>query len=353
MPVPYVLTRESLKTTTMAIQRGLLLREFLVITVIRTLMICLTPQQLLYLNKPTGQAYQAWIEKEAKIRKLSPVLDTVVLADGVTKLHWVKKDRASNVVLFFHGGGYSIPLSPGHLNWCSSIIQACESIEKTTAIAVLEYDLAPEHKYPRQLQQAIFAMDYLLQLGYQPGNVFLGGDSAGGHLALSLLSHMMHSHPSLQCLKLASPLAGVFLISPWLTDDASTLSYKQNACVDMLPLNAASTAADYLIPSYVLRAELENSQGWAMPLYANDTWWQTLADVVSNIYITAGEFEMFRDHIVKFAEILRMQAPSCLITLEVGASEAHDHMLTWEIIRYDHNPALSRLTEWFTSVLHG
>ncbi|KAG9696415.1 alpha/beta-hydrolase, partial [Aureobasidium melanogenum] len=116
--VPLVYMRETIKTVTTAVQRGLPIKEYLTATVVRTLMTCFTERQMLYLHGPTSQTYQTWIEKEAKIRNLSPVQDTVVLADGTTRLHWIKKtkDKASKVVLLFHGGGYYVPIAPGHLN---------------------------------------------------------------------------------------------------------------------------------------------------------------------------------------------------------------------------------------------
>jgi acetyl esterase/lipase len=57
--------------------------------------------------------------------------------------------------------------------------------------------------------------------------VFIGGDSAGGNLALAVLSHILHPHPKFGDelrIKLSAPLAGAILTSPWVkfpTDDAS------------------------------------------------------------------------------------------------------------------------------------
>lgn len=351
--VPLVFMRETIKTVTTAVQRGLPVKEYMVATVVRTLMTCFTERQMLYLNGPTSQTYQTWIQKEAKTRNLSSVEDTVVLADGTTMLHWIKKtkDKASKVVLLFHGGGYYIPIAPGHINWCSSIINASGSTTKTMAAAVLEYDLTTQQKYPRQLQQATLALQHLLKLGYQPRDIFIGGDSAGGHLSLSLLSHLMHKHPSAPSLNISGPLAGAFLISPWVNDDYSTASFRQNAWIDMLPHRIIPDVSTFFIPSHIRQAESKKKQGWAMAQDADDDWWRMLADVVSNVYITAGEQELFRDHVVIFANMLRKQAPKCRIKLEVGVGEAHDHMLLWEMLNSRENPALRRLDEWFVTVL--
>ncbi|KAH0156810.1 alpha/beta-hydrolase, partial [Aureobasidium melanogenum] len=351
--VPLIFTRETIKTTVIAVQRGLPVKEYMAATVVRTLMTCLTERQMLYLNGPTSQTYQTWVEKEAKTRNLSPVKDTVILADGTTKLHWIRRteEKASKVVLLFHGGGYYIPIAPGHLNWCSSIINASGSTKKNIAAAVLEYDLTTQAKYPRQLQQATFALHHLLKLGYQPGDIFIGGDSAGGHLSLSLLSHLMHRHPSVPSVDISGPLAGAFLISPWVNDDCSTASFKENAWIDMLPHEIIPGVATFFIPSDIRQAESDNKQGWSMAQDANGDWWRPLADIVSNVYITAGEQELFRDHVVILADMLREQAPKCKIRFELGVGEGHDHMLLWEMLRYRENPALRRLDEWFVTIL--
>lgn len=353
MSVPLIFTRETIKTTMIAVQRGLPVKEYMAATVVRTLMTCLTERQMLYLNGPTSQTYQTWIEKEAKTRNLCPVKDTVILVDGTTKLHWIRRteEKASKVVLLFHGGGYYIPIAPGHLNWCSSIINASGSTKKNMAAAVLEYDLTTQAKYPRQLQQATFALQHLLKLGYQPGDIFIGGDSAGGHLSLSLLSHLMHRHPSVPSVDISGPLAGAFLISPWVNDDCSTASFKENAWIDMLPHKIIPGVATFFIPSHIRKAESDNKQGWSMAQDANGDWWRTLADVVSNVYITAGEQELFRDHVVILADMLREHAPKCKIRFELGVGEGHDHMLLWEMLHYCENPALRRLDEWFVTIL--
>ncbi|KAK6001215.1 hypothetical protein QM012_002546 [Aureobasidium pullulans] len=349
--VPYVLTKETIKTTAVAIQRGLPLKEFLVATLIRILMTCFTPRQLLYINGTTGQTYQAWIEREAETRGMFPKQDTIRLPDG-TSLHWIRKseNKASKVVLFFHGGGYFAPMAPEHLNLCASIVNTCETT-KSVAVAVLEYDLSSQSQYPRQLQQASLALGHFLQLGYQPKDIFIGGDSAGGHLTLGLLSHLMHKHPSLPSLSLGDPLAGVFLISPWVSDDTSTLSFNQNSWVDMLPRHISPNAAAWLISSHIQQAESESKQGWAIPSNADKEWWSTLAEIVTDVYITVGEQEMFRDHVIIFANMLREQAPRCKVDFELGEAEAHDHMLVWEMLHARRNPALERLLKWFGTIL--
>lgn len=46
--------------------------------------------------------------------------------------------------------------------------------------------------------------------------IIIGGDSAGGNLTLSVLSHLMHPRSDVQEYKLTEPFRGTMLISPWI-----------------------------------------------------------------------------------------------------------------------------------------
>jgi acetyl esterase/lipase len=104
------------------------------------------------------------------------------------------------------------------------MVNATEISDTFFAAAVLEYSLAPDRRYPRQIQQPRAAIKHLVQLDFEPNDIFYGGDSTDAHLALGLLSHAVQKSSSIEDLRFDNPLAGVFFISPWLSDDASTCS---------------------------------------------------------------------------------------------------------------------------------
>lgn len=67
--------------------------------------------------------------------------------------------------------------------------------------------------------------------------VFIGGDSAGGNLALALLSHILHPHPKFEDelrVKLSAPLAGAILTSPWVKFPTTDDSAKRNEGGDFI-----------------------------------------------------------------------------------------------------------------------
>ncbi|KAF5241848.1 hypothetical protein FANTH_8964 [Fusarium anthophilum] len=110
------------------------------------------------------------------------VYDREVLEDGKSSLLWIgDRKQAKKVVLFFHGGGFAAPMTTGHLDWCWRAY-VLSGIEKgvEAAVAVLEYTLIPEARYPVQLRQAASGLAHLLHKGISPQDIIIGGDSAGG-----------------------------------------------------------------------------------------------------------------------------------------------------------------------------
>lgn len=81
----------------------------------------------------------------------------------------------------------------------------------------MTYTLAPVATYPTQLRQAVEALRYILvDKGHPPGQVLLGGDSAGGNLVGGVLSHLTHTHPDIDALRLdGASLARAVMIAPW------------------------------------------------------------------------------------------------------------------------------------------
>jgi dienelactone hydrolase len=86
------------------------------------------------------------------------------------------------------------------------------------------YRLAPEHRFPAAVEDAVEAYRYLLSKGYAPGHIALCGESAGGGLCYSLC---------LQAKEAGLPLPGCILaISPWIDLTMSGASYATNRVSD-------------------------------------------------------------------------------------------------------------------------
>jgi acetyl esterase len=88
------------------------------------------------------------------------------------------------LLLWVHGGGF-VGGSKDELAGYFELIAHCGYV-----VAAPRYSLAPEHRYPTPVRQAMQALAHLQanagRLGIDAGRIALGGDSAGAHIAAQL-----------------------------------------------------------------------------------------------------------------------------------------------------------------------
>jgi acetyl esterase len=124
------------------------------------------------------------------------------------RLYTPKKLRTTGglapCLVFFHGGGWVIGNLETHDVACRQLADAGELI-----VISVDYRLAPEHKFPAAVDDAIEATQWIAanakQLGIDASRVTVGGDSAGGNLAAVVSLAARESGPK---------LAGQVLIYP-------------------------------------------------------------------------------------------------------------------------------------------
>ena len=129
----------------------------------------------------------------------------VIYLDGIRTLKVsTPNSNSERIILYFHGGGYAMGSPESHYG----LISYLADITKTT-IYVPDYRLGPEHKYPSQLEDGMKSYEFLINnLGYEPNQIALSGDSAGGNLALiTLLNLKKENKPLPNSLALLSPWA--------------------------------------------------------------------------------------------------------------------------------------------------
>jgi acetyl esterase len=93
-----------------------------------------------------------------------------------------KADGLAPCLVFFHGGGWVIGDLDSHDVVCRKLADEGELI-----VISVDYRLAPEHKFPAAVDDAIAATNWIAehakQLGIDASRLTVGGDSAGGNLA--------------------------------------------------------------------------------------------------------------------------------------------------------------------------
>ena len=123
--------------------------------------------------------------------KLGEIMEAIHRRDVFEREHdfgafqgaWLmpEDERRQGVILYLHGGGYTC----GSLEYAKGFA-ATLADECGVRVFCAAYRLAPEHRYPAALDDALEAYRYLLKKGYPARQILLCGESAGGGLIYAL-----------------------------------------------------------------------------------------------------------------------------------------------------------------------
>lgn len=155
-----------------------------------------------------------------------------------------------SAVLYLHGGGYVLGTPQGYQNIAGHLALAAQ-----TAVYAPDYRLAPEHPYPAAVEDTVSAYRWLLDQGYAPEKLAIGGDSAGGGLTLAAAVAIREQD-------LPMP-AVLLLISPWLDLTLSGKTMHSKSRVDPMLRQAWLQRAAH---QYMSDTALDNPGG--SPLFA-------------------------------------------------------------------------------------
>ncbi len=212
-----------------------------------------------------------------------------------------KKPQAKRVILYIHGGAFVFGSPRTHAAMMAQLAR------RTGARVFLpQYRLAPEAPFPAAKQDLRQAWDGLLAQGIAPSDIVLGGDSAGGALALGLLAEL--------CADGADGPAALFGFSP-LTDMAhSSESFTQNARREaVLPASRAAECSEAYLGG------CDPADPAVSPVHADFTG-------APPVWITVGDTEILRDDAHAIAARLR----ECGVTVQLD--EKHDLPHVWPIL---------------------
>jgi acetyl esterase len=192
--------------------------------------------------------------------------------------------RASGpVILFFHGGGWTIGDLDTHHPFCQEL-----AYRAGATVVALEYRLAPEHPYPAVQEDCLAAAEWLAvnldRVGPNNGRFVIAGDSAGGHLT------------ACSCLALSdgarARVAGAVVFYPLVDHySAGYPSYEERA-------NDCTLTADlvrWFVDTYLAGTPLEQARS-ARPLLSERL------GVMPPLFSVTAEFDPLRDEGRLFAE---------------------------------------------------
>jgi len=125
-------------------------------------------------------------------------------------------------LLYIHGGGFISGSCDTHRVYVAKFAE-----ETNLKSLVFDYRLAPEHPFPAAVDDCVTVYTWLLKNGYDPGDIVVGGESAGGTLTLSLLLALKRDG-------IVFPKAA-FSISPVTDLRCMADSFRYNAKNDIAP----------------------------------------------------------------------------------------------------------------------
>ncbi len=147
---------------------------------------------------------------------------------------WFTADDVGDapLLVYYHGGGYVIGSLDSHSELCARLALTCN-----VRVLSVGYRLAPEHPYPAGLDDSVAVTSELSSREAGAGGLFVGGDSAGGGMALSVMLRMKAIGETL-------PRAAI-LFSPWTDLTSSGESYASRAqhdpMIEAMRINAMAS----------------------------------------------------------------------------------------------------------------
>lgn len=220
------------------------------------------------------------------------------IADGVP-VEWVEVPGAEpeRVVLYLHGGGYVLGSVPSYRAFAGRISRAAAA-----RVLLVDYRLAPEHRFPAAVDDAVAACQWLARREGGLSHVVVAGDSAGGGLALAMML-------VLRDLGHALPAAAV-CISP-STDLAKTgESIRTRAHLDPL----VSVPTTFAHARRYLGDDGDPTHPLASPLYAQ-------LHGLPPLLVMVGTHELLHDDSTRLAE--KASAAGVEVTLEIAQDMVH------------------------------
>jgi acetyl esterase len=247
------------------------------------------------------------------------------LPDALAAHGW--PSQAPPVLLYFHGGGFTIGSIATHDTLCREL-----GHRAACAVISVDYRLAPEHRFPVAADDAWDAFQWVAAhagtLGLDSRRMAVGGDSAGGTLATVCAVHARDA---------GLPLSLQLLFYPGCAAHQNTASHKTYACGYLL----SEAQITWFFSQYV-RSPADRDDWRFAPLNAADV------DGVAPVWTGLAECDPLVDEGVMYADKLR--AAGVAVDLEIYRGVTHEFIKMGRVLpeaRQAHADAARALRQAF------
>ena len=230
-------------------------------------------------------------------------------------------DGLAPCLVFFHGGGWVIGNLETHDVVCRKLAHEGEMI-----VMSLDYRLAPEHRFPAAVEDAVTATKWAAAnakgLGIDASRLVVGGDSAGGNLAAVVSLHARENGPK---------LAGQLLVYPATDFSRKHPSHSEPETSILL----THTVVTWFMNNYLGDADINDWR--ASPARA-----RTLADLPPAYVLTAGA-DPLRDEGDEYAA--RLKEAGVAVTYRHFPGQFHGFFTMGKLLNQA-NIAVGEIATW-------
>ena len=257
---------------------------------------------------PLARQRQVWEEQCKRVRARRPerlMVEDLAVGSLHLRIYRPPGEDPKPGVLYAHGGGWTMGSCETHDDLCAELADQADVV-----VVCFDYRLAPEHRSPAQVEDALTVLDWMKSagraIGIDPTHIIAAGDSAGGQVAAGVaLALKRDGGPRLR---------GLVLINPAVGADIETRSYLAHA-------NSPALSRAEMIESLEALLGPQGSASWSDPLGAPNT-----AKDVSGLpptFITVAAHDPLHDDGVVFAA--KLKAEGVPVALREEPTLAHSY----------------------------
>lgn len=260
------------------------------------------------------------------------------------------RKQGEPVLLLFHGGGY-VCGTAAETDLTSAIAKSMVVHTPIQHVLSVDYRLAPNAPWPLPLLDAISAYAYLVSEGVDERDLIIGGDSAGGHLALSLTRWLRDEGPFIG---LRGPRALV-TFSPWcdtgFTHQWEPEGFKHNADTDTIDDTFGPFASSLLLralPESIMHESVYLSP--ASRLIPASRTGPNSFESFPPCFVVQGDAERLSLEITELFHRIKLARDDKRDTLVTGPHAVHDFVIfPW--FAEEAAAVYERLDEWLRDLL--